>query len=167
MTRQCNDETRHDVVQDGTACPSLSRAAGYLVAVPGGAGAGAGQPHAETGQAARGVGSAQVEGAGSAGVAEPATDVGLGAQGGQGSAGQWGDWVQWVRWGLGALVGLGTPGTRLGVMGGQTGCHRGLEWVLLGVGLGATGQGVRSVLGGLDWVPQGSHWELWGVRLGA
>lgn len=84
MTCQDNDKTWHNVVQDGTACPGLSRATGYLVAVPGGAGAGARQSHAEAGQAARGVGSAQVEGASSAGVAEPATDVGLGAQGGQG-----------------------------------------------------------------------------------
>lgn len=53
------------------------------MAVPGGAGAGTGQPHAEAGQAARRVGSTQVEGASGTGVAEPAADVGLGAQGGQ------------------------------------------------------------------------------------
>lgn len=93
--------------------------------------------------------------------------LGWGQRAGRGQRGNGGDWVQRVGWGLGALVGLGTPGTRLGVTGGQTGCHGGLEWVLLGVGLGATGQEVRSVLGGLDWVPQGSHWELWGVGLGA
>lgn len=84
MPCQDNDKTWLDVVQDGTACPSLSRATGYLVAVPGRAGAGAGQSHAEAGQAARRVGSAQVKGASSAGVAEPATDIGLGAQGRQG-----------------------------------------------------------------------------------
>lgn len=79
--------------------------------------------------------------------------LGWGHRAGRGQRGNGGDWVQRVGWGLGSLVGLGTPGTRLGlvrlsVMGDWSGSC----W---GAGLGAMGQGVGSVLGGLDWVPPG------------
>lgn len=105
--------------------------------------------HAEAGQAALGVGSAQVEGARGAGVAEPAPHVGLRAWWGEGvwvgGARGGTSWVLLGDWGMGCwrVVGLGVEGWngRYGV----------LEWVPRGW----TGHCGRAGLGakrGLDWV---------------
>lgn len=181
MAHQDNDKAWHDMVQDGMACPmprgTWWRCQAELAQERD-------SPMQKQGRQPAGLAALRWKvPAAQESQSRPRT-LGWGHRVGRCEQGNGWDWIQRVGWMLGRLVGLGTPGTRLGTMGdwsgshvGWTGCHGVVAIGAGGIGLGAPGvrldvmgdwsgsywgvrlvamgQEVRLVLGGLDQVAQG------------